>query len=572
MGASLGGLLSTCGGINLVVPEGTSKLRGGLDIAAEEAAATATDDSEDEKNGKKKKKKKTHKKKKKEKGPLPRYKTPVDSDPSHHVQRTEPLVLTVPTPQKDDDKFVLTFVGDTMIANLAYNWEFMEWGPERPMDAGFAGVRHLLDKSDFIVMNLEGPISTLPIKADPKHRGHSFSFGMDPRAADVIKSVLGDRGVLNMANNHVSDRGIHGWYDTMQHLDRVGLPYFGTGTTDDERALPLLLDTPTQGRIGISTYMGTPTYCCDSLKFDGENKTHLTQRPEEPEAVALSMKLLEENNVDIKIGFAHWIQNYKVGVSEETRDAAALLASSGYDVLIGSAGSHTVKEFDWVNDEIPCFFDIGNFVFMKPGYWYRKDKEAGNQFPLTYGTVTHLIFVGGKPVEFEIHCTQNNQDVVHYNPRVCTPEEAKELFTHLGPFIDYIDGNSYATVDLRKPNRVPPRVAQLLMNQGATAAAAVVEASSSSSSDGEVEQQKVTPVWEEAIAEAQKASRIDNSHLVKEYKKKKKAEKDHVKKNKKTKAKDHKSKQAEADTPQEPQTYVMGFARRADDEAVPPKG
>mmetsp|Transcript_22075 Transcript_22075/g.33357 ORF Transcript_22075/g.33357 Transcript_22075/m.33357 type:complete len:661 (+) Transcript_22075:56-2038(+) len=451
--------------------------------------------------------------------------------------------------KKRRGEFVLTFVGDTMIGNLAHNWEIEEWGPRRNIDDGFAGVKHLLAPSDYVVMNLEGPISDLPITTDPKHRTRSYSFGMSPEVADVLAdlfstSVGGGKGAVNLANNHVADRGNGGYKDTRENLDRAGIPYFGTGYTWESAAKPLIIDTPSSGRVSITSFMGTPSFCCDTLKYNGE-KVHISLRPTKENALKAISIAKQENPFGIKIAFVHWIQNYKAVVSEETQQAAAILSAAGFDIIIGSAGSHTVKEFDWVTPSLeekefpkpvkkkkkkkdkkkkdtkkhetdgskdeekaakdeqdgkdneeeeeeddeeedddeeeeeddeedeeedeekekettrralstlpanktPVFYDIGNFVFMKPGYWYRKDEEGRR--PMTYGTVTHLILDKDGPRELEIHCTQNDQDKVHYNPRVCTPDEAKELFHNLGQYLEWNPREPLvARVDLRAP-------------------------------------------------------------------------------------------------------------------------
>lgn len=349
--------------------------------------------------------------------------------------------------KKESGEFIITFVGDTLIENMAHDWEVEEWGHNHKVGDGFSRVKHLLTKSDFIVMNLEGPISDLPITADNRKRTASFSFGMDPIAAQVIKDL--GVGALNMANNHGADRGNKGYQHTKMYLDQVGLPYFGTGYEPEQAAEPFFIETPTGKRVSITSFMGTPSYCCDSLPYKGR-KVHTTLRPNVTHA-ELALNLLEmRGGADIKVAFVHWIQNYKAAVSNETRDAAAILVDAGFDVIIGSAGSHTVKEFDWVNGN-PVMYDIGNFVFMKPGYWYRQDDEGRR--PMTYGTVTHMIVDDDGPKYLEIHCTQNDQDKVHYKPRVCTREEADELFNNMGPYIDFTEGQTFATVDLRDQSK-----------------------------------------------------------------------------------------------------------------------
>merc|ERR1712232_923656 len=82
---------------------------------------------------------------------------------------------------------------------------------------------------------------------------------------------------------------------------------------------------------------------------------------------------------------------------------------------------------------------------------YRKDEEGRR--PMTYGTVTHLILDKEGPREIKIHCTQNDQDKVRYNPRICTPAEAKELFNNLGPYLEWNPWDPLvARIDLRAPS------------------------------------------------------------------------------------------------------------------------
>ena len=62
----------------------------------------------------------------------------------------------------------------------------------------------------------------------------------DPKFADTLKK-LGVTDVM-LANNHVFDFGIQGLQNTMDNLERVGLPYTGIGENDTESRKPYIIE------------------------------------------------------------------------------------------------------------------------------------------------------------------------------------------------------------------------------------------------------------------------------------------------------------------------------------------
>lgn len=350
---------------------------------------------------------------------------------------------------RSKDQFVITFLGDTMFQNTGFNWEAVDYGEAwNPVD-GFAGLRPLLNKTDFLIMNLEGTITDLPITVDPKPRkSFNYSFSMDPRVVDVIKELGVD--AVNRANNHQSDRNMQGWMDTTRHLERAGIRYFGTGLTAEEQAEPLMIEA-FQGKVkvGITGFMDEG-YCCDEIpvmKSETIEMVHITLRTS-TEMAQMAASALDKRGADIKIAFSHWIGNYVPDMRPKVRHAAARLADAGYDLIIGSDGSHTVKEFDFItNQKTPCFYDIGNFVFQK---WGKFRRVVNGKEVLPYGTVTHVILENGKLDRLEIHCTLIDNRIVMYRPRPCTISESIELFSNLGPHLIHRHGDLFATVDLRK--------------------------------------------------------------------------------------------------------------------------
>jgi Bacterial capsule synthesis protein PGA_cap len=238
--------------------------------------------------------------------------------------------------------------------------------------------------------------------------------------------------------------------DTKRHLERVGIRYFGTGLTAEEQAEPLMVEA-FQGKVkvGITGFMDGG-YCCDDIpimKTETIEMVPITLRPS-TEMAQMAASLLDKRGADIKIAFSHWIGNYVATMRPKVRRAAERLADAGYDLIIGSDGSHMVKEFDYITDKkVPCFYGIRNFLFQK---WGKFRRVVDGIEVLPYGTVTHVILDDGKLDRLEINCTLIDNQIVMYRPRPCMISESIELFSSLGPYLNHQHGDLFATVDLRK--------------------------------------------------------------------------------------------------------------------------
>jgi len=284
--------------------------------------------------------------------------------------------------------------------------------------------------------------------ADVKPRtSFNFSFSMHPRVAQIIKDVGVD--AVNLGNNHQADRNMQGWLDTKMNLERVGIRYFGAGLTTEEQAEPLMIDAGDGANVGITSFMDGG-YCCDEVPVVKGNVIEYHSLTLRPQMAPMAVSLLEQRGATVKIAFPHWLGNYVAEVDNHVRHEATNIANAGYDLIVGSDGSHTVKEFAYVkadNKHVPCFYDIGNFVFQK---WGRFRTLPNGKKVLPYGTVTHVILEHGKLDRLEIVCTLIDNNRVHYQPRPCNAEEAAELFSSMGPHLQYRTGDSFATINLAK--------------------------------------------------------------------------------------------------------------------------
>lgn len=90
-------------------------------------------------------------------------------------------------------------------------------------------VCELFKNADFSIVNLEGALTDSKSKQDKVPPIISAS----PQSICAIKNLIG-KGVLSLANNHVTDYGDEGVSDTIAAINNAGLRYLGAGLSETE--------------------------------------------------------------------------------------------------------------------------------------------------------------------------------------------------------------------------------------------------------------------------------------------------------------------------------------------------
>ena len=139
----------------------------------------------------------------------------------------------------------ITFLGDALCNQPLLEAHGTSGGHDfRPV---FAPLRDYLSQSDFVVANLETPISR--DGSDLTHERWRFN---SPRAfAEALQWAGVD--FVTTANNHCLDRGTAGIAATVETLDAMGLPHTGTFSTREAASAPAIADA-TGFRIGLLSY------------------------------------------------------------------------------------------------------------------------------------------------------------------------------------------------------------------------------------------------------------------------------------------------------------------------------
>ena len=108
----------------------------------------------------------------------------------------------------------------------------------------FGDVCDLIKSADRTIINLECALTN----SDNEIAKFGPCLKADPRCADTLKKL----GVtdVTLSNNHVFDFGIEGLKDTIDSLERVGLPYTGVGENDTDSRKPYVIEQEGK-KIGI---------------------------------------------------------------------------------------------------------------------------------------------------------------------------------------------------------------------------------------------------------------------------------------------------------------------------------
>jgi hypothetical protein len=323
------------------------------------------------------------------------------------VGQTEPPPVPVvarDAPAGTDGTVTVRFVGDIMLGG-----EFPLLAAQRGpgIDWAFDAVRPHLESADFVVAVAEAPISDHVAPARP-----SQPFFTSPPVAAAVMARAG-LDALSLATDHVYDTGPVGLADTMRHVDAAGMAAFGAGPDLARAEQPLVLHTEF-GTIGI-VGMG------ESFGHRAREVTPGTMVLN-PEAVQRGADLARAAGADWVIAVVHWGDSYQP-VAPRQRYWAETFAAAGYDMVVGS-GPHYSQPIELIGS-MPVLYSVGNFVYGTKGSYQQRAIPG-------YGLTASFELSRGGPPRLAVRCIVTDNVAVGFQPRPCTPAEARAFLPTLG--------------------------------------------------------------------------------------------------------------------------------------------
>ena len=316
-----------------------------------------------------------------------------------------PASAVVTPGDADAPPFTILWAGDTLLGDAAqplldrhgYDWPF----------ARLAGAL----AADFMVVNLEGPITSDATPWDP---GQRWSYNAQPASAAALAAAGVD--AVSLANNHALDRGPDGLAATAGALAAAGLTGVGAGR-DAAAKRPRLIETP-HGVVGVVAFGPEADF-----ERRASSRRPGTIAPTGP-AVARGIALARAAGARWVVAFVHWGENY-APIDATQRRAARRFADAGYDLVVGH-GPHYAQPIEVIG-RMPVFYSLGNFVFGTPG---RYSASA----PGVSLLLTTVVDADGIHAA-ELRCLLTDNRRIAFQPRLCPGAEARAMLAALHPDI-----------------------------------------------------------------------------------------------------------------------------------------
>lgn len=232
----------------------------------------------------------------------------------------------------------LSFVGDVLLDSKA--GKAMARGEDR-----LARVASLLD-ADFSIANLECPVATGGTAVDKV-----YTFRAEPSTLPAVRKYF---DAVSVANNHSGDYGPGAFQETLGHLRKADLPYFGGGVDLAEAHAPLILK-----KRGVTiALLGYDDF--HPRSFEASPERPGVAWAEEPQMV-LDIARARAGGADVVLPFLHWGWENEPEPCAHQRKLARLLIDGGADAVIGTH-PHVTQGAEMYRGK-PIVYSLGNFLF-----------------------------------------------------------------------------------------------------------------------------------------------------------------------------------------------------------------
>jgi poly-gamma-glutamate capsule biosynthesis protein CapA/YwtB (metallophosphatase superfamily) len=234
----------------------------------------------------------------------------------------------------------LLFAGDIMLDD----------GPGQTIAAGgdpLAPFAAILAAADYRIGNLECPVAN----SGQAHASKIVTFRADPR---VMAILPGRFDAVSLANNHSGDYGHDAFSETMQHLDQIGIPYFGGGRNLAEAHKPLWIERK-ELKIAVLGYNEFKPRAFEA----GPDWPGIAWS--EDDQVIADIRAAKATGADLVIPFMHWGWEKETQPSERQKTFARKMIDEGAALVVG--GHPHVTQGAEIYKGKPIVYSLGNFVF-----------------------------------------------------------------------------------------------------------------------------------------------------------------------------------------------------------------
>lgn len=217
--------------------------------------------------------------------------------------------------------------------------------------------------TDAMIGNLEGPITTHPVKW---HRWKAFYFRADPLALNAL--AAGNFKCVALANNHILDFGDQGLADTRNHLEAAGIAFAGAGIDADQAMQPALFSAG-QMRVGLISITNTVPAFAARPDRPGTNYWKIRTDRETLGRLAKLVDDLRQAGAELIVLSIHWGPNYRWWPPRRYRAFARRAIELGVDIVHGHS-AHLLQAVEFHRRGV-ILYDTGDYVddfIVAPGF------------------------------------------------------------------------------------------------------------------------------------------------------------------------------------------------------------
>lgn len=196
----------------------------------------------------------------------------------------------------------------------------------------------LLLQHDFVIANLEGPVTNFPSKSVGSVVGstNNYLFTFDPSIARMLQEM--NIAIVNIGNNHILNFGMTGLSQTKVQLDESKVRYFGNASSEEDERIILVEKNGI--RIAFTNYNEFGTAGFERALADIEEA---------------------RTTADIVFMYTHWGAEYQPQANTVIQKQAHQFIDAGADAVIGSH-PHVVQQHELYKNK-HIYYSLGNFVF-----------------------------------------------------------------------------------------------------------------------------------------------------------------------------------------------------------------
>ena len=215
----------------------------------------------------------------------------------------------------------------------------------------YKGVKHLFDRADLSMINLEVPVAgnKLAISSYPM-------FNSPVEVLDGLKYLGID--VISTANNHSLDKSYKGLETTIENIKQKEMLWTGTARNLDE-AKPLII-TKNNIKVGVISY----TYGTNGIPVPS-SKPYCVNLIDENK-IKSDIEYLKTNNVDFIVSNIHFGIEYQTKPSTYQKETVDFLVENGVDAIFGShphvPQPYEIRYNEKLDKNVFIIYSLGNFV------------------------------------------------------------------------------------------------------------------------------------------------------------------------------------------------------------------